>query len=72
MRSRNADQLGGYPPDFQAQLMEDECDAEYFRVLQVLDVADRNSCHQAIAALASTRHVRAIVTTNFDRLMSSP
>jgi len=63
------DELGGYPPDFQAQLMEDECDAEYFRVLQVLDVAERNSCHQAIAALASTGHVRAIVTTNFDRLI---
>ena len=63
------DELGGYPPDFQAQLMEDECDTEDFRVLQVLDVAERNSCHEAMAALAATGHLRAIVTTNFDRLI---
>ena len=63
------DEMGGFPPDFQAQLMEDECDTEYFRVLQVLDVDVRNACHETIAAIAASGHLRAVVTTNFDRLI---
>ena len=63
------DEMGGFPPDFQAQLMEDECDADYFRVLQILDLDVRNGCHEAIAALAATGHLRAVITTNFDRLI---
>jgi hypothetical protein len=60
------DEMGGFPPDFQAQLMEDECDVDYFRVLQILDFDVRNGCHEAIAA---TGHLRAVITTNFDRLI---
>jgi hypothetical protein len=66
---KSRDKMGGFPPDFQAQLMEDECDTEYFRVLQILDVDVRNGCHEAIAAIAATGHLRGIVTTNFDRLI---
>ena len=63
------DERGALPPDFQAQLMEEECGEEYFRVLQVLDSDQRNPCHDAIAALARTGVVAAIVTTNFDQLI---
>jgi hypothetical protein len=58
-----------FTPDYQAQLIEDECGLEYFRVLQALDTEDRNACHDAIAALAAHHYLAAIVTTNFDRLI---
>lgn len=56
------------PPDFQAQLAEDECGLEYFRMLQVLDIDAWNLGHWALAAMAKTGVLRALVTTNFDRL----
>jgi tetratricopeptide (TPR) repeat protein len=58
-----------YSPDFMAQLIEEEVGADYFRVLQVLDGQACNLNHLQIAALARTGHLRAVVTTNFDRLI---
>ena len=56
-------------PDFQAQLAEDECGEDYFRMFQALDVKAWNSGHAAIAGLARARILRAVITTNFDRLI---
>lgn len=63
------DAKGMIAPDFQAQLAEDECGAEYFRVFQVLDIDAWNEGHAALAALAEAGVLRAIITTNFDRLV---
>ena len=56
-------------PDFQAQLAEDECGEDYFRMFQALDVEAWNPGHAVIAALAAAEIVRAVITTNFDRLI---
>lgn len=58
-----------FPPDYQAQIIEEECGETYFHVLQSLDSPQGNFAHESIAALAAAGHVRAIVTTNFDRLI---
>jgi hypothetical protein len=42
---------------------------EYFPALQVLDGEQCNANHEALASLAKTGAVRAIVTTNFDTLI---
>jgi tetratricopeptide (TPR) repeat protein len=63
------DQTGALPIDFQAQLMEEECGPDYFRVLQAIDTEATNPCHEAVAALAAGGVLKAIVTTNFDRLI---
>ncbi len=63
------DQHGTFAPDYQAQIMEEQCGVAYFRALQALDVEERNAGHDAIAALAAAGLVAAIVTTNFDRLL---
>ena len=57
-----------FAPDYQAQLIEEECGPEYFSLLVALDTDVRNGCHDAVAALAGAGLVRGIVTTNFDRL----
>lgn len=57
-----------FPPDFQAQLMEEEIGAEYFRVWQSLESDVYGPVHAGLAALASKRRVAAIITLNFDRL----
>ena len=57
------------PPDFQAQLMEEEIGADYFRVWQSLDTDVYGPVHAGIAELAAAGRVAAIVTTNFDRLL---
>jgi hypothetical protein len=59
---------GRFPPDYQAQIIEEMCGDRYFRALQALDVDVINSGHEAIAALAAGGALRAVVTTNFDRL----
>jgi tetratricopeptide (TPR) repeat protein len=56
-------------PDYQAQIIEDECGPGYFRVLQALDADAWNANHAALAALARAGLAAAIVTTNFDRLI---
>jgi SIR2-like domain len=57
-----------FAPDYQAQLIEQECGADYFSLLQALDTDRWNGCHDTIAALAGAGLVRAVVTTNFDTL----
>jgi len=64
--ARDADR---YPPDYQAQVLEEMCGERYFHGLQSLDVDITNLDHRAIAALAAAGAVRAIITTNFDRLL---
>ena len=59
---------GQFPPDYQAQIIEEMCGDRYFRALQALDVDVVNGGHEGIAAMAEARALRAVVTTNFDRL----
>lgn len=58
-----------FPPDYQAQIIEEMCGERYFKGLQALDIDVVNSAHDGIAALAAHGAVRAVVTTNFDRLI---
>lgn len=60
---------GHFPPDYQAQLIEEMCGERYFRALQALDIDVFNSGHDRVAALAQAGVVKAVVTTNFDRLI---
>ena len=65
------DQTAFLPPDFQAQLMEEEVGADYFRVWQSIDTDVFGPVHAGIAELAATGRVAAIITTNFDRLIEA-
>ena len=56
-------------PDLQAQLAEESLGEHYFGLFKPLDIDTWNDGHAALAALASTGLVRAVVTTNFDRLI---
>ena len=58
-----------FPPDYQAQLIEEMCGMRYFQALQALDIEHGNAAHEAIAVLAAGGALRAVVTTNFDRLI---
>jgi len=58
-----------FPPEYQAQLIEEMCGERYFHALQALDIDVINPAHDAIAALAAAGALKAIVTTNFDRLI---
>src|SRR5262249_54965238 len=64
--ARNANTL---PPAYQAQVIEEVCGERYFRGLQSLDVHVGNSAHESIASMAEDGMLRAVVTTNFDRLI---
>src|SRR6266498_4513270 len=63
---RNADL---FPPDYQAQILAESFGDDYFRALQAVDIPTFNSAHFGIAQLARHRIVKAVVTTNFDRLI---
>jgi len=63
-----AETVGVASPDFQAQFAEEALGAHYFELFKPLDIGTWNPAHAAIAALASTGLLRAVVTTNFDRL----
>jgi tetratricopeptide (TPR) repeat protein len=58
-----------FAPDFMADIIAEEVGRDYFRVLQALDTDAINDGHRALAALVASGAVRAIVTTNFDRLI---
>ncbi len=58
-----------FPPDYQAQILEETCGDYYFKALQSLDVNMVNSVHSIIAWLAKKGAITAIVTTNFDCLL---
>jgi hypothetical protein len=59
----------GFPPDYQAQILEENAGADYFRALLSLDVDACNAAHLGIARLAKHGALAAVVTTNFDRLI---
>ncbi len=63
---READQ---FPPEYQAQLIEEMCGERYFHALHALDIDVGNAGHDGIAALAEAGALKAVVTTNFDRLI---
>jgi hypothetical protein len=63
------DEHGTFAPDYQAQIMEEQCGLIYFRSLQSLDIDQYNFSHSAIATLARAGHIAAVVTTNFDQLL---
>ena len=56
-------------PDLQAQLAEESLGEHYFALFEPLDIETWNDGHAAIAAFAATGLLRAVVTTNFDRLI---
>lgn len=60
-----------FPPEYQAQIMEEQCGEDYFRALATVDVSQQNRSHAAIAVLTRAGYLRAVVTTNFDCLIES-
>ena len=56
-------------PDLQAQLAEESLGEHYFALFEPLDIETWNEGHAALAAIAATGLLRAVVTTNFDRLI---
>jgi len=60
-----------FAPDFQAQLMEEEVGADYFRVWQSLESSVYGPVHKDLAELASKGRLAAIITTNFDSLIET-
>ncbi len=59
------------PPEYQAQVLAELLHRRYFEVLRHLDSDRPNATHLAIAWLAKLGCVRAIITTNFDRVIES-
>jgi len=50
----------GFPPDYQAQILEEVCGEEYFRALQSLGVDSTNEAHRNIARLAADGVLNAV------------
>jgi tetratricopeptide (TPR) repeat protein len=59
------------PPEYQAQLLAEFLHHRYFEVLRHIDSDRPNATHLAIAWLARLGCVRAVITTNFDRLLEA-
>jgi tetratricopeptide (TPR) repeat protein len=59
------------PPEYQAQVLAEFLHDKYFGVLQHLDSDRPNPTHLAIAWLARLGCVRAVITTNFDRVLEA-
>lgn len=59
------------PPEYQAQVLAEFLHERYFEVLRHLDSDRPNSTHLAIAWLARLGCVRAVITTNFDRVLEA-
>ncbi|MEO8434319.1 MAG: tetratricopeptide repeat protein [Pyrinomonadaceae bacterium] len=59
------------PPEYQAQVLAELLHKRYFEVLRYLDSEHANPNHLAIAWLARLGCVRAIITTNFDRVIET-
>lgn len=68
---KRRDEMGFFAPDFQAQLVEEEVGADYFRVWKSLETDVWGPVHAGLAELASRGKLAAIVTTNFDRLIET-
>jgi len=60
-----------FPPEYQAEVIVGRLREDYFEVLRCLDGDEPNGSHLALAALARAGSVRAIVTTNFDRVLEA-
>ena len=60
-----------FPPEFQAEIISKHFGDSYFKVLECLDGDEPNAVHLALACLAKSGYVRAIVTSNFDRLLET-
>jgi hypothetical protein len=58
-----------FPPDYQAQILKENCGDPYFKALQSLDISTTNPVHEIIGWLARQGFINAIVTTNFDCLL---
>jgi SIR2-like protein len=56
-------------PDLQAQLAEESFGEAYFGLFAPLDIDAWNESHAAIAAIARSGVLRAVISTNFDRLI---
>ena len=59
------------PPEYQSQVLAELLRGRYFELLRHIDSDRPNANHLALAWLAKLGCVRAIVTTNFDRLIES-
>ncbi|UVT16929.1 MAG: tetratricopeptide repeat protein [Nitrospira sp.] len=59
------------PPEYQAQVLAEILRRRYFDVIRYLDSDRPNATHLAIAWLARAGLVRAVLTTNFDRVLES-
>lgn len=64
-------QQGYFPPEYQAQLLYEHCGDAYSGLLQSIDVSVINENHEALARFSATGRVKAIVTTNIDRLIET-
>lgn len=58
-----------FAPDYMADIIAEEVGMDYFKIVQALDADETNAAHHALADLAKAGIVRAVVTTNFDRLI---
>jgi tetratricopeptide (TPR) repeat protein len=59
------------PPEYQAQLLAEFLYHRYFDVLRYIDSDLPNDTHLSIAWLARLGCVRAVITTNFDRVLEA-
>ncbi len=56
-----------FPPDYQAQLMEEQVGMNYFKLLSAVDSDAFNPIQYYTALLSRAGLVKAVVTTNFDQ-----
>lgn len=56
-----------FPPDYQAQLMEEQVGLSYFNLLSAVDSNSFNPVQYYTAYLAKAGLLKAVVTTNFDQ-----
>lgn len=61
--------INRFPPDYQAQIMEDQAGIDYFRSLSSVDADVYNPAHHHIARLAKHGYLKGIITTNFDTML---
>src|ERR1043165_6045370 len=59
------------PPQYVAEMIAARLPSSYFNVLRCLDSEVPNEVHLGVAALAKAGHVKAVITTNFDRAMEA-
>jgi SIR2-like domain len=64
-------QTSRFPPDYQAQIMEEQAGADYFKSLASVDSTIYNETHHHIARLAKEGLVQCIITTNFDTMFEN-